>query len=836
MKKLISLVVTFVIMVCTLSFNTVLADDENLVFELDLSEATSTNIVAKNAVEENSSVVSVLGSPTLNQINGKNYINFRDEYAREAQGEGAAIKIVESSFMNQNEMSFEVWVKSDDFDYNYGTGEGQDSDVHQQRLMVLQNSDTADDTVFDVMMYAQGMYYKPGGVVSKNTANKDIQWIYGDSVKARDNEWTHLVFIRKCVDVSTYKQWLGELYINGARAAVQSYTTNSLAFSRTEESKDAYFILGNRGNLNNTFVGSVADFKVYNSALSATQISEKYEASKEYYAELPQSMTVTQTSKADGAEIDTAPGKISVTFNNYIDEATLKNIKFTKADGTSFGAIATKTDGNFSKTAIISYGRLEENGSYKLVIPSSVKSKNNISAEAAEYTYTAKKTYIVNEDFQNYAEGDEAPALTGISYTSANVSDDSSAMTIKDIKGDKYLAITPSATDKNYRITYTPSNVWADNDASKARMADNDISVIDLKMRSVSTPKEADEGSSVSVARNLLSLNSHTPVGTMNDDVMRIYKRAASYVAAPAHRVAVAGKDENGFYNIRFVIKACTDKGQRLYGYEVVDLISGATIFKFEPDITFYNNYNSANKADILRYLMNVELAHIYPQAADKYTVESGFSEIKIYDDRLMEVLNIGKYSNVTKSVTFALSDDVYEDTLKYITVSKDGEAVTATPAYDATNRTVTLAFDEELLGEYEVSLEYLRSENKLSCADKTITFTAELEPLLTDVSFKDANDTTLSTLDGATTVKACATLSNWYGEEPVAFIAVYDENKLVAVKQATVSYGTVGLLISGEADGFTLTEKGNVKILVWNNCQAAKPITVAASYNGGGL
>lgn len=836
MKKLISLVVTFVIMVCALSFNTVLADGENLVFELDLSEATDTNIVAKNAVAESNSQVSVLGSPALGQINGKNYINFRDEYALEAQGEGSAIKIIESSFINQNEMSFEVWVKSDDFDYNYGTGEGQDNNAHQQRLMTFANSDTTDDTTVDVMMYGQEMYYRPGGVLSKNTASKDIQWVYSEPVRACDNQWTHLVFTRKVADVSTYKQWLGELYINGARAGASSYTTNSLTSSRVAENENAYFMLGNRSSLNNTFVGSIAAFKVYNSVLSAEAISEKYAASKERYAELPQSMTVVSTSVANGAQIDTAPGKISVTFDNYIDEATLKNVKFTKEDGTSFGATLAEAESDFSKTAVIRYGRLEEKEKYKLIIPNSVKSKNGVSAEPAEYTYTAKKTYVVNEDFQNYAEGAQAPSLTGISYVSAGAANDSSAMSIKDINGDKYLAITPTATDTNYRVTYTPSNVWADNDASKLRMADNDVSVIDLKIKSVSTPKTAGEESEVSVARNLLTLNGHTPVGVMNDDVPRIYRRASAYVATPAHRNAVTEKDENGFYNIRFAIKARTDNGQRLYGYEVVDLISGSTIYNFEPDITFYNNYNSAGKADILRYLMNIELAHIYPQATDKYNVESGFSEIKIYDDRLMEVLDTGKYSHITKSFTFALSDDINIDTLDNITVSKDGQAVTANPSYNAANRTITLAFDEELVGEYAVSLEYLSSENKLLCADKTITFTAEKGTYLSSISFTDANGTVLNTLEGATTVKAEAILCNWGGEEPVAFVAIYDANELVKVKKATISENADGLLVSAQLDGFSLTKDGDAKILVWDSFQTIMPITAVASFGGDGL
>lgn len=277
MKRIGSLLLSFVMLVCIMPLSAVAtspveADSEKLIFDMDLSNYNGTTGIA-NSVEGNDSVFAYsTNKPNLKTVDKTNtpYITFHET---DGSNKSNAFKVTDAGFASQNELTVETWVKPDTWD-----------SVSANSLMFALYSGTSN--VMDVSKW--------GGVglwdycVDGDSFKKAVIRPGAAALTPHDESWTHLVFTRKWTPDSegaTTGTWTGQFYINGD----QYYTSKTSAqVTRFDEGNAATMFIGSRWlNNGNDYKGSMGEFKVYQSILSADSIKAKYEATKgDYYYEV----------------------------------------------------------------------------------------------------------------------------------------------------------------------------------------------------------------------------------------------------------------------------------------------------------------------------------------------------------------------------------------------------------------------------------------------------------------------------------------------------------------------------------------------------------------------
>ena len=256
-KKSVAVFILIAMLIALLPHSSMALESENLIFDMDLSEYTDENPVVKSAAG-GSQEITVLGTPKLGTTeSGQKYLTFdnlKGTANNAASDAKTGIKVVDDLFMNQEAMTVEALVRGN----NFGK---KPNDRYRNYLfhgpsMQVHIYDTAANSI---------LCWDPAG--DKGDAFRLKQ---GEMQQFND-QWTHFVFT-KAYDSEAGK-WVGNLYIDGEKIKTAEYTA---AFAT---STNNILIIGNSNDIERSFDGDIASFKVYNSELTDDKVKEKYEDS-----------------------------------------------------------------------------------------------------------------------------------------------------------------------------------------------------------------------------------------------------------------------------------------------------------------------------------------------------------------------------------------------------------------------------------------------------------------------------------------------------------------------------------------------------------------------------
>lgn len=768
MRKAIGIILSVAMVLQLLCIMPVAAAVPTPIFSLELTDYNSTSKTGiKNAVTGTTDGITIPGNaPQLKTIDSVAGIT---RYLEFGANTNRYVHIEDSNLLGKTEISFEMWIKSNN---NAGVSD---------HMLIMTNG-----TVHSLQFFREGkkIDLKPEGqnlVVVDDLTSSDI-W----------SEWTHYVITRKLVN----GKWQAKGYRNG----VKCY--EGTVAGTVNEGAGYYLELGgyNKG-ANLTYQGSISGFKAYSTALSEEQAKTAYDSTKLGFVEAPQTMGLESITPGAG-NISSGPGSIEITFDNYIDKATLGNITFTKSNGDPVsGKVFIQTDGEeYTKKVIIKYGRLEEEESYTVHIGEGLKSVNHIGYTGTnDYVYNTVPSIIYEEDFSGveYIVDQSPPTDLGIDYISSGTAD--SAVDFKVLQtasGDKYVAGVSSAVEKSSQMIYDfdpnlTGGPVAIELGVKGYVPDSDA--IGTAPREALRFYDADD----ETYKQFGILDAQVSVGgvTSTPDA-----EGFNYVKV------ILSKDENGLFN-----------------------------FDFYNDINSneYSRFNSATSFSTISTseISKVMLAHIYP-LSDEQVGNVGFAitSVKVYYVDVPGTIG-GTSGEISKEndlieVYFdsAMNEESLENAVYKLTDSSGENSVSlAYFDYDESTYTLFLVLEDYLLPEitYTLSIENAMGESGMELDGENI-----LSIELAESVNKPESAAINPLVAGNSEVSANIALPS--GAETVCVLTVYDSNG--RIKNAKIE------TITATANIVTLTVPGNLKsgdkakLLLWEQTAGGfSPVTINA-------
>lgn len=744
-RKILALLISVTLIISLFSgVLTASAADEKLVFELDLSNWTDAGKAVSNAVSGNDSVINVIGSPTMGEVSGNKFLNFTG-------GGTAGIKVADEDFINQNELTVELWAKGTDF------GE---TGSKSYRIFSMATGAGGDSTsVMDIFGYNGRIFHRPGG-----TGAIDRKYRQAD-FSAYDEKWAHFVLTRKWNPAAANDgtgTWSGDLYINGTKLTPAEEAGNKEAQAKRTETS-AFIGIGNRASFDTGFYGAIARFKVYQSVLSDKAIADKYAEEKYDFIEYADTMEIESIS-AESGKISDAAGEIKVTFNNYIDTATLEDgIKFTKADDSQIkGGYCVVAEDEYTKEAKILYGKLENNEDYVLNITSALKSKNGKTFTGdRSFEYTAEASYIFFEDFEGdeYVVGENPPAHSNIIYTSTEVENDSSNHLVCETNGEKYISMSGGGeVTKNSRISVAFDTPIED-----------DTFVVDLKIR----PYAKNDAPNNNTPRDIMIVSNGTSSLTLGSIRYGDVRTQVEYIGSGATATGGASftkTDENGFYDVRtrFVKQA-----NGMY------------------TITFLNPNSEKDGSAVfvaksIGSVKSIVLSHLYPlDAATATDVSADIARIAVYKETEPKVLftDFEKLERSDNEIKVVFNDDINEDLLTddtFVLLTPDGRAVNM-EYKDYSDRVVTLKLNDflEPSTEYTLKVGGIQSVSGFTFEGGEYKYASKhLNVIVDDVKLCNQSGAEIGNLNGITSFEASV---DFVGTEEdttcCVLLVLYDED-----------------------------------------------------------
>ncbi len=799
-RKIISLFISLMLLfTCLLPVNIFASTaNESLVFEMDLSNASSGSIAVANSVTGGNSTVTTIGAPVLGQINNNKYLSFSGT---------AAVKVVDSDFINQNEMTFEAWIKGT----NFGS-----SDTGDYRMAIMTTGASENNYRYDIYGSANDIFYRPGGpkgtsLTAPNPLVNAPDTRYNDKLADYDEKWSHFVFTRKWTptqgEAAGQGRWSGELYVNGVKIT-PNYTNDNNDQLRCDET-NLYAVIGNNSYYTKPFKGNIATFKIYNSILDAASIAAKYNAEKNNYITYANTLMLEEISES-GSTISDAAGEITLKFNNYLDISTLKNgITFTKADGSEIkGGAYVVPKGDFTNEAVVRYGALEEGAEYIINITAYLKSVNNIPFSGnGEHRYTAEKKYIYYEDFKGieYIVGQNPPIGGELQYTSSNVDNDSSNITVCGDDSFRYISMNGGGdVTLNSRIKLVFDSV-----------IDADAFAVDVKLR----PSSSNGAANDNTPRNVMTVAGSTASVQLAN--MRYGFVEAN--TAPGANATLVGDidfeatDSRGFYDLNAIFS------KNSAGKYVITLTNANAAIEGKAE------YTTKNIADV----KSIEISHLYPlDASQASNVTADVARIAVYKMTSPEILytNFSELDRNDDTIKIVYNDDLDESTLAasaFSLVAADGSYVnTEYIGYDSATRTVTLKLKDYLdsSATYKLCTGELASETGLILAGGEHSYTAKASAVETS-SIKAYNEagTEIQSLDNISEFKGSVSVTNkgTGNKSCVVALVLYDANgRIIKLIKNNPVDGTVNSggskTISAEAGSSDLIGVDKIKMLAW--------------------
>ena len=552
--------------------------------------------------------------------------------------------------------------------------------------------------------------------------------------------------------------------------------------------------------------------------------------------------TFEATVDCPAGDIDVDLGKITLAFDSAVDPMTIDGITFKKKTGEAqtedIKGIVEKNVVDDNKVEI-TFGRLEENAQYVLSIAETVKSDSTpaLSAQELALTYTAKVDYDVNLDFDSVAT-DSTP-VTGNNFTKADgwsMSDDIEVLLhgTKQIAEDeadgKYLAVNTNGGTGGYGLFIRSIGGFNSivGDGGK-------VFAVDAKVRGAWVDPNATTGNShlheIMGYMNGSKASKISPMQLSGDTERGIlYNRADEDAGITSHNF-IAGADE--YYHVRSVVKKANatagDAKVKVSAYDMNSIGSDEAFAMFDCG-DYYQPDN-----DTLNYIR----MGYYVSAATNGGLQ--IDDVKVFAANAMRVLKTYDYNTASRTIAFAMTDDVDTASLDNVVVTsvpQEGEGVEVTgveATYNDAKRTITLEFASGLpAGSYSVDLNGVGSINGFDDGlMDAITFTVgDSEAYMTTPCFTTAdgkvfveeveNAENEILLKNATSVNVKASV---YGVEScTAFLAVYKDNALVAVKSGSLIDGQIDITIENFKSGAT-----DVKLFVWKDLTTIEPIFAPA-------
>jgi hypothetical protein len=430
MLRLNALFLIFAMMVCLAPQSVLVSANGGMVFDLDLSGYDAqTGEGLKNAVSGAGTRFEVEGAskPGLDSIitplgETTEFLTFKTYEGTEAKNKDRILKIFDESFLNKEELTVSFWL------------------YRPQQ-----------DSAWDTLMMLTGANTPPAGMGMRICPFNAAYYVYypfsgsNDSASltappASMGKWRHIVLARR------YKGTGFEcaLYSDSEQTNFCRYQN----LSGAKISEDGYYMqFGNFG-------GSIGDIKIYDKYLTANEVKDYYEKTKNNFIEGVNEITLTGVSCEDGTIIS-GGGEIEITFNNFVDPGSLSNISLTKKNGEAIdGRINAYLPEQYSKTVRLRYAELDENEEYTLTIASGVRSFNGYGTnEDYEYHLTATSTTIFYEDFEGeqFIPGEVCPEVSGLIVRSSSSAGD----------WQDFMVHTDEETGKKY-IDYVIRKVYDD--------------------------------------------------------------------------------------------------------------------------------------------------------------------------------------------------------------------------------------------------------------------------------------------------------------------------------------------------------------------------------------
>lgn len=797
------------------------------IFDLDLSAYNETSKTVKSKASAAITSIGVYGSPTLGKVNDKPYLTFATSGATLNQNR---IMVNDDSFIDQKELTFEFWARDNNSQNQYSA------------IFSLANSSSNNDIVYIADMISYDKYiFKPSGELTGGSAQAEA---HNYSTQNARGNWSHYVLTRK-YDTQTSK-YIQNFYLNGDLQTATSVSNegvfkawNDRNFAQTN--KDMFLTIGNLGTSSRSFVGDIAEFRVYSKILTDEQIVSIYDGKKDDFIEFADTMELASVS-IQGDTISAESGEITLQFNNYVDAETVEgSINILNADGTELkgGVILTAGKG-LSKTVKLKYGNLELGEKYILNITSDLKSVNAKPCIPVEREYTAQTEYIFYEDFMSddFVIGENPPTDKGIRYISSvwnegsqkavSVGDNSSNMVVCGDETFKYISMNGGGNPEvDNRIKLNFSEKISD-----------EAFVIDYKVR----PNDAD-GIGIEAPRNLLVLTNQNSselrlADMRNAKIVNNTLSLGSTVLTGGITFSEDSKDENGFYDMRVLFQ----KNEK--GFYVIKVTNANAP---EDGKAIYETKDMTG-------IQAIELSHLYPLDASQATkAYSEIAKIAIYAQSVPDVLytDLGLLSRDEDEFCVVFTDDIDAESINQssfvLSDESDNKIEMEFVDYIESERKAIFKLNQYLKRSREYTFSYgnMKSKKGLDIYGKSYTTTTNPEEIaVTDVVLENQEGEPVDSLSGAQTIKVTANVIN--NSSDVAYVraalVIYDENGRVIKGIFTSADDAENVILNGKSKKVILQtiegdlkQGGTVKLLIWKKApNGAVPITEVITYQYG--
>lgn len=635
---------------------------ENTGFYLDLSSENITFSGDENAV------VSYNGTPQIKSLTSfsgtKKYVDLRS----------GTVNIDSTAIKNLDKISVNLW-------FNL-------YDTKQKTLLSFE--DEAGKSDFNVSYDGNGqLVYVVGYRNSKFQITKKA------SVSSAVNMWNNIVFTREWNSVS--KRWSYTLYLNGA-LLVSEY-----AGGIQTSQDDMKLYIGGNTDKNNL---GISDMYIFDEVLDALKVSNSYNANKESFSELSDTMNITEVLPKKGGAIKIDENHITVKFDNYINaEDADKYVEFVKENGEALGGSVFVKAKN--KALDLYFGNLEPEENYILRFKEGLKSVNGISLEPCEFAFTAENDYIVNEDFsddENYVVG-EAPKTVGkIRYFSDGNWTASNMEVCETPDGDKYVSLKAGRADKDNFIDMTFDTPVTD----KVIISDMKVRVYNVLNDNhvITTPN--------SLMRVYVNENAISPFSIVGESANGVFQGNTTQenLTYTTYRMSENTRDQNGFNSVR-IIAAKNENGY--YAMKMLD--------KNTDGSEYFLKTNNPNAIAVER-ITGLAATLLYPTGDDWETQIANdryfLSDWKVYfapEPKIIYV-NADEITPMSESISVYLNDEAASESLSSDSIilrRKDTqkEIAVSVNGYDPKKRQVEIV-PEECLDygtEYEIILNGVKTK-----------------------------------------------------------------------------------------------------------------------------
>ena len=514
------------------------------------------------------------------------------------------------------------------------------------------------------------------------------------------------------------------------------------------------------------------------------------------------------TDLSSTAGVDTAIGKITVSFNEEVDDATITNITMTDGSGAAVPNLAVTASGN---TCILTFSLLNSGTRYIITVPESVKSMSGKAAKEKIFTFRTKSDYMVDLDFENYTVAESAGSKNisgthpnpdeGLLYTSNNIANDVSNMYVMAEGSNKFLRVY-SDKSPDGKAMDNKANVLVDLDGK------NSLSV-EMKVRWASSDGSyGDSSISGTIGRIDAPITANVFTGNRSD---------GSIGSNSSGRLVQTGQGVGTWLDIKLVYTPDTDGIYRVDGYyngEYITTVKENTKITSISNILLQHIYNKSLSCEAWADIDDIKI---------KYVTEPGIVGTNLTDNTLPVNGQI---------LELYFSDEMNQETVidNNITVTCGGELVNTTGIYMPAENKFVISFPDYLTPdkEYKVNFNGVKSADRIFMTTPFTFRSGSIGLTLNSAAISETNGGgAIDKIPASGNVAAAAEITNNTGseEKAVVVLASYDDAGRVlniVSKELTVSTGntkTVSCEMSGVSDAY------EVRMYLWNGLNKICPI-----------